>query len=168
MSTQLTFRPLESTDLDAVHALNQAAVPAVGSVSLAQMRELNAMATHFLLAHHDDTLAGFIILLAPGARYASVNYQWFSARYARFLYVDRIVVDPAFQRRGIASAFYARAWRDAQTRAVALTCEVNVIPPNPQSMAFHTQFGFSEVGRQHNDGGAKLVSMLVREPCVTR
>ena len=164
MSTQLSFRALESQDLDAVHALNEAAVPAVGRVSVAQLRDLNAMATGFVLAHRGQALAGFLILLEPGARYASVNYQWFSAHYQRFLYVDRIVIDPLFHRQGIASAFYARAWDDAQQQAVALTCEVNLIPPNPQSMAFHSNFGFREVGRQHNDGGDKLVSLLAREP----
>ena len=93
MSTQLTFRALEPQDLDAVHALNEAAVPAVGRVSVAQLRDLNAMATGFVLAHRGQALAGFLILLEPGARYASVNYQWFSVHYQRFLYVDRIVID---------------------------------------------------------------------------
>ena len=164
MSISVTFRALVANDLDAVHALNEAAVPAVSSVSVAQLRELDKMATQFVLAHCDKSLAGFLILMAPGARYASVNYQWFSARYSQFLYVDRIVIDPSFHRQGIASAFYTRAWRDAQRQSIPLSCEVNVIPPNPQSMAFHLDFGFHEVGRQRSEGGDKLVSLLVREP----
>ena len=164
MSEPLEFRALESRDLDAVHALNEAAVPAVSSVSVAQLRELDTMATRFQLAHFGQQLAGFLILLQPGARYASMNYQWFSTHYRQFLYVDRIVISPAFHRRGIGSAFYTRAWSDARQQSVALTCEVNVIPPNPQSMAFHADFGFREVGRQHTDGGEKLVSLLAREP----
>ena len=164
MTAQLTFRALQASDLPAVHVLNEAAVPAVGSVSLSQLRELNAMATRFVLAHCEQVLAGFLILLAPGANYSSVNYQWFSSRYAQFLYVDRIVIDPQFQRQGIGRSLYACAWRDAQQQSVALTCEVNLMPPNPQSMAFHTNFGFSAVGRQHTDSGKKFVSLLAREP----
>lgn len=164
MIAQPTFRALEASDLDAVHALNEAAIPAVNSVSVTQLSELNEMASQFVVANYDQVLAGFLILMAAGTNYPSVNYQWFSSRYARFFYVDRIVVDPQFHRRGIGRTFYARAWRDAQQQSVALTCEVNVMPPNPQSMAFHTRFGFSEVGRQRTDGGKKLVSLLAREP----
>ena len=163
MNEPLTFRALEPQDLDAIYALNDAAVPAVSRVGPAQLRELDAMASQFLLAHRGQSLAGFLILLESGAPYASMNYQWFSARYKHFVYVDRIVIDPPFHRQGIASAFYARAWQAAQQQSVALTCEVNVIPPNPQSMAFHTDFGFHEVGRQRTDDGDKLVSMLARE-----
>ncbi|MFT5172029.1 MAG: putative GNAT superfamily acetyltransferase [Gammaproteobacteria bacterium] len=164
MIAQPTFRALEASDLDAVHALNEAAIPAVNRVSVTQLSELNKMASQFVVANYDQVLAGFLILMAPGASYSSVNYQWFSARYARFLYVDRIVIDRQFHRRGIGHSFYARAWLAAQQQSAALTCEVNVIPPNPQSMAFHTQCGFSQVGRQHTDGGEKLVSLLAREP----
>ncbi len=158
----LSFRPFESADLQAVHTLNEAAVPAVGSVSTAQMAGLNEMATQFLLAHYELDLAGFLILMSPGSSYTSINYQWFSERYSQFLYVDRIVIDPSFHRRGIATAFYAKAWSDAQRLSTPLTCEVNVVPPNPESMAFHSRLGFREVGRQKNDG-EQMVSMLVRE-----
>jgi predicted GNAT superfamily acetyltransferase len=151
------------SDLRAVHELNEAAVPAVGSVSLTQLSALNVAARQFVLVHCNQALAGFLILLAPGADYASVNYQWFSTRYAQFLYVDRIVIAPPFHRQGVGSAFYERVWRSARQQSVALTCEVNLMPPNPQSMAFHKHFGFSEVGCQHTDGGKKLVSLMARE-----
>jgi predicted GNAT superfamily acetyltransferase len=45
-----------------------------------------------------------------------------------------------------------------------VACEVNLIPPNPQSMAFHLGSGFKEVGQLHHEGDDKLVSLLAVEP----
>ncbi len=47
--------------------------------------------------------------------------------------------------------------------APRVTCEVNVDPPNPVSMAFHHASAFVEVGRQVNYGGAVTVALLSRE-----
>ena len=40
-----------------------------------------------------------------------------------------------------------------------LGLEVNVDPPNPQSMAFHLGRGFEEVGRQVTDYGFEVAMM---------
>jgi predicted GNAT superfamily acetyltransferase len=164
VSARVVFRAVEPADLEQVRALNEAAVPAVNSVSVAQLRELETMSIRFLVAHRDDQLAGFLILMASDAPYSSANYQWFSARYVEFLYVDRIVVAPNFHRLGIARSFYIRAQQLARERSVVLTCEVNLIPPNPQSMAFHLKSGFQEVGQLHHESDDKLVSLLALEP----
>ncbi len=157
--------PVRSADIDAVLALNQSALPAVSEVEAAFFEGMIAASERFLAAHlgdGDDGLAGFLLLLGPGTDYASLNYQWFSQRYDDFLYVDRIVVAAHARRRGVGRAFYDAAWTLATERGVPLTCEVNVVPPNPESMAFHRDFGFSEVGRQDTEGGAKTVSLLAR------
>jgi predicted GNAT superfamily acetyltransferase len=41
-----------------------------------------------------------------------------------------------------------------------VTCEVNLDPPNPRSLAFHERLGFREVGRQATKGGAFTVVLL--------
>lgn len=41
-------------------------------------------------------------------------------------------------------------------------CEVNFLPPNPGSDAFHARLGFSEVGRGVLYGGSKTVRYLER------
>ena len=42
-------------------------------------------------------------------------------------------------------------------------CEVNAVPPNPASQAFHERLGFVQVGSAQLAGGAKTVTYMVRE-----
>ena len=108
-----------------------------------------------------DQLAGFVLLLREGAAYTSLNYQWFSKTLSEFLYVDRIVVVPEFRGFGVAQLLYDHARAIAKDQAVPwLTCEVNLEPPNPRSLAFHHRQGFEELGQQATEGGLKTVSLL--------
>jgi predicted GNAT superfamily acetyltransferase len=43
-----------------------------------------------------------------------------------------------------------------------LALEVNAVPPNGPSLAFHRARGFREVGLRHEPGG-KQVAMMVKE-----
>ncbi|MEM8742588.1 MAG: GNAT family N-acetyltransferase [Pseudomonadota bacterium] len=104
-------------------------------------------------------LGGFLIALGPDASYDSPNYRWFQARGGRFAYVDRVIVAPEAGRGGIARALYADLARAALAAGLAeITCEVNRIPPNPASDAFHARLGFAEIGRMQT--GAKTVRFL--------
>lgn len=154
---------MAATDLDAVVRLNEEAVPAVNSLHADAFVELKEISECFLAARLDGALAGFLLLLRAGTDYASPNYRWFCRRFPDFLYVDRVVVADDARRRGVGRAFYEEAWRRASRLGVPLTCEVNVRPPNPSSMAFHHAFGFTELARQETECGAKTVSLLVRE-----
>ena len=100
--------------------------------------------------------------LRPGQSYQSLNYRWFSERYENFVYIDRIAVAPAYKGRGIGRALYADVESLAATTAPILTCEVNLVPSNADSMAFHTKLGFAEVGQQVTEGGKKRVSLMVK------
>lgn len=128
--------------------LNQANVPEVGPVDIDKMTSLVAM-SWCSLAAVDETgaLAGFCIVMAPGAPYTSVNYQWFAQRYADFVYLDRVAVDDTFRRRGVGRLLYADVERRAVGRAW-FTLEVNIVPPNDPSLEFHRRLGFTEVGQQ--------------------
>ena len=95
------------------------------------------------------------------AFYASPNFQWFKQRLTQFLYVDRVVVDERFRGRGLGQALYADAADLAVARDVPITCEVNIEPPNPQSMGFHQGLGFEPMGEQQTEGGKKRVRLLI-------
>jgi len=157
-------RAITPVDLPALAALNDAAVPAVSPLGLAG---LTAHAPRCDVAVVIDDDAGlpvaFLLALAPGTDYDSENYRWFSAHRPGSLYVDRIVVDPAAHGRGFGRLLYATVARRAGELGLAeITCEVNLEPPNPESLAFHVRLGFVQVGEQVTKGGAVRVALLAR------
>ena len=156
------LRPYAPADLDALVAINDGASPAVPVTSAADLAALIGMSRVALVAD-DGAVAGFILALAPGLAYASENYTWFSARSRDFLYVDRIVLAPRLQGQGIGPRLYAAVEDAARADGASeVTCEVNLFPPNPGSLAFHTRLGFVEVGRQTTTGGSTEVALLAR------
>jgi len=158
----LDIRPYTPADLASLVAINDEAHPAVPLTSPAELADLIAMSRLTLVAD-DGEVAGFVISLAPGADYASENYAWFSARSHDFLYVDRIVLAPRLRGHGVGPMLYAAVERAARADAATeITCEVNVRPPNPGSLAFHVREGFTEVGRHATKGGTVEVALLAR------
>lgn len=161
----VVVRPLESFDLGAVLALNNAAVPAVPPATREEIAELVTTASLAVVAETEPGRpAGFLLAMDPGVDYASENYRWFAARSDSFVYVDRIVVGEAHRSAGIGRALYdvvfSRA-REFGRREVA--CEVNVRPANPESLAFHGRLGFTKLEEQETKGGAYRVALLAAE-----
>lgn len=156
-------RPGTPADVQRVLVLNNSAVPAVTPLEPAELDRLLEWASHFLVVDDSDgELAGFLLLLGPGAPYESPNYRWFSRRFDRFAYVDRVVVAPHVQRRGVGALLYDAAVAAGRESAPVLLAEVNIEPRNDESLSFHEALGFEPIGEQDTDGGAKRVVMLVR------
>ena len=158
-----SIRNARPADLDAVLALNQSEVPHVGSVTLDEMRNFLEIAAYFRLACDADDILAFLVGLAPGTDYASLNYRWFSERHEKFAYIDRVAVVKKARRRGIAEALYEDFAKASGSWSPMQCCEVNLLPPNPGSMAFHQRLGFSQAGTLETQDGAKKVAMLTRE-----
>jgi hypothetical protein len=106
--------------------------------------------------------AAFLIAFDEGADYASANFRWFRDRYDRFVYVDRIVVAADRRGAGVARQLYQALFEAARASGRArIACEVNRVPPNPGSDAFHARMGFVPVGEGRPAPG-KTVRYLVR------
>ena len=158
----MLLRAYQPTDLETIHRINQAAVPAVGTETLDDLGLIAGQSTIALVAEIDGTIGGFCLVLAPGAAYDSVNYLWFSERSDDFVYLDRVAIGPEYQGHGVGRSMYAEVERLARERhpdATQFTLEVNLRPRNDQSLAFHAKLGFEEVGQQETDYGA-LVSLM--------
>ena len=157
------IRDVAEGDLDRILELNNAAVPAVNPLVADDLWWFAEVAHSFLVAPDAvGGVAGFVIgLHGPGLAYDSLNYTWFSARYDRFVYVDRIVVAESGRGGGLGrrlyDAFGARGRDDGHD---VLLAEVNVRPRNDGSLRFHDRYGFRSVGEQDTDGGAKRVTLL--------
>jgi uncharacterized protein len=107
---------------------------------------------------------GFLLAFDQAADYDSVNFRWFRARYARFVYVDRVVVSEQARGRGYAKRLY----HDLFAAAVAaghhmVACEINAAPPNPASDAFHAALRFRDVGVASIHAGRKTVRYCIRD-----
>lgn len=151
------FRP---GDIDTVLELNESVVPAVNSLSRAEMAWFARHAAYFRVAADEDDIGAFLVGLREGSEYASPNYRWFVAHYERFAYIDRVAVAPCARRSGLASTLYDDFAACMRGDVAVLTCEVNLRPPNPASMLFHERRGFRRVGRQETEGGEKEVALL--------
>jgi hypothetical protein len=108
----------------------------------------------------EEAVHGFLLALREGADYDSPNYQWFSRRYAEFVYIDRVVIDAAARGLHLAGQLYEDLVARARSQGYArITCEFDTDPPNEASRRFHARFGFREVGVQRVGGGRKAVSL---------
>jgi uncharacterized protein len=157
------IRETTAADLPAALALNNASIPELNELDLAEITRLHGLAIDAgaaLTAEVDGRFAGFCLVYPPGLDYGSLNYRWFSARYESFVYLDRIAVDTSMRRSGAGRAMYAELVRRFTGVWPVLLCEVNVRPRNEASLRFHEQIGFREVGQQDTDGGNKTVSLL--------
>lgn len=154
----LVVRDATARDRPAVLALNNASTPHVNALEPEQFEWIAATADYYRVAERDGLLEGFVIALRSGTAYWSGNYAWFGARHDRFLYLDRVVVALSARRGGVGRALYADLMTFAAGRWPRIALEVNTMPPNPGSMAFHEQLGFQRVGTREYAGGA--VAML--------
>ena len=108
--------------------------------------------------------ASLLITFDQDADYDSANFIWFRDRLERFVYVDRIVVGSQHRGAGLARHLY----EDLFERALhaghdCIVCEVNRVPPNPGSDAFHARMGFEEVGQATLSGGDKTVRYMRKD-----
>lgn len=156
----MTPTPAVRGHFPAILALNSESVRFLSPLSAPQLEHLHAHAAYHKVVLDGERVVAFLLALAQGVVYDSVNYQWFAARYPRFLYVDRIVVSADAQGRGFASLLYRDLFQSAAAQGhEQVVCEFDIDPPNPASESFHRRFGFTEVGTQRVAGGSKLVSL---------
>jgi predicted GNAT superfamily acetyltransferase len=148
-------------DLPHIHNLNQGALPTVSSITIYDMSQFLEMADYFRVIKVKNNIVGFLIALTPGKDYHSPNYKWFEKKYSQFMYVDRIVIDPSFQTRGLGRAFYDDLKIFSQRYTPIITCEVNLKPKNEGSLLFHKKYGFEQVGTQKTERRKKEVSLMV-------
>ena len=151
-------------DLAALHAINEASVPGVGSVDRTAFdRLVRDVSAATLVAEVDGQPSGFVLCMFEGLDYASLNYKWISANYDRFAYIDRVAVAQDKRGQRIGEALYeAVVGRFSGMRNILLA-EVNLAPPNPGSLRFHKTHGFRECGERWEIEGEKGVVYLRRD-----
>ena len=157
----MQIRLVEQEDLPKVWKLNELSVPNVSSISVAELEWFTQESKLFVVAVDKEQITGFMVVLAPGSTYMSLNYRYFSGHYSDFHYVDRIVIAEEYRGDGVGSLLYQYLFDT--TSSGVITCEVNLKPYNEGSFKFHKSKGFKEVARQQTDGGKKEVLLMVKK-----
>jgi len=149
---------MTDADVEPVLALNERYVHLLAPLDAERLAML-ASVGRVDVVRVEDAFAGFVITFRSGADYDSGNYAWFSERYDEFAYLDRIVLHEDFRRRGLGSLVYDEI--EARATPGPLTLEVNILPPNEPSLAFHRGRGFEAVGERVIDD--HTVTMMVKQ-----
>ena len=142
------IRTLRTTDLELIHKWNQSTVPKVNSLTFEEFRLQSVNCTYSYIQCSTNSMpVGFIFLYDEKTEYDSLNYLYFKSRYQKFLYVDRIIIAGEHQKKGYGQQLYDFVI-DTHNPDI-FCCEVNITPPNRQSLSFHHKYGFKEIGQQN-------------------
>lgn len=157
----LTLRPIEPADHAAVLDLNERNVELLAPMDEHRLGQLLGWADRADVVDLAGEVAGFVLTFAPGTAYDSEYYEWFGNRFGvDFYYLDRIVLDDRFRRRGLGGFVYDEIEHVAAAYS-RLTLEVNSLPPNLPSLAFHRRRGYHDVGEIGDH--LKRVTLMAKE-----
>lgn len=151
------LRPLRQTDVPDVLALNEANVEMLSTMDEAELASVLSLSDRFDVLDVDGAFAGFVVTMRPGTAYDSAYYGWFASTFEQFYYLDRIVLHPDFRRQGFGGFVYDEIEQVAKDYG-RLCLEVNLVPRNDPSLAFHGGRGFVEIGRYGDE--EHLVSLM--------
>ena len=157
----MEIRALQKSDSSSILEINEQGLPGTGKVSEQEILDLLNYSSFSVGLFDSNSLLGFVICLPPKTAYESLNYLWFNERYDDFLYVDRIAVSTANRNQKIGSKLYQAVIDTASKLGVPIAAEVNLRPPNPDSVRFHQRHGFTEIGQFEH--GQKAVIMMLRQ-----
>ena len=88
---------VEQDDLQFVLKLNNKFSKEVGMSDIDNMTYFLEKADYFKRIELNSVNAGFLIAISPNKDYLSENYIWFHKKYRSFIYIDRIVIEGAYQ-----------------------------------------------------------------------
>ena len=156
-SATTDIRQATEQDFKDLVQINNDCIPAVNALDEDSIRHLASQADTFRTVTADGAIVGFVLCLRPGKDYVSANYAWFNAKLPNFLYIDRVAFASRAQGGGLGKKLYADVIQRARELQVPLVCEVNSVPRNEQSLAFHGRLGFKEVGTASKPDGTAVV-----------
>ena len=160
----VAIRTAAPGDFDTICGLNLAEVHHTSPMDTTRLAALDAISCYHKIVSLNGIVSAFLLAMCNESAYENENFAWFSTRYPRFIYVDRVVVSSGSRGLGLGSLLYDDVFHHARALAIPLvTCEYNIVPPNEASRLFHDKFGFKEQGSQWVANGTKRVSLQVAE-----
>jgi predicted GNAT superfamily acetyltransferase len=159
---KIELRNAAPEDFARICALNLEAVEHTSAMDSKRLAELDALSCYHKVVCVDGSVSGFLLAMDNESAYSNVNFGWFAKKYPRFLYIDRVVIDPCARGLSLGTRLYSDVFDSARLRGYpVVVCEYNLVPANEPSRLFHDKMGFKECGRQWVAEGTKLVSLQV-------
>ena len=140
----------ENKELNVLYSLNQQNTPEVGGLeSINDLSKLIKMSAINFYVLEGNKIIGFVICFRENSEYKFPNYKYFKTKEDKFLYIDRLVINESYRRRGAGSYLYDHLDELAKKEGIPLCCEVNILPRNEISLSFHYKKGFKDDGECH-------------------
>ena len=127
------------------------------------MSDLEALLEQADYARQLNDGAAVLIGYDGNGPYRHKNVDWLSTRLDNYFYIDRVIIGSGAQGQGVGRRLYADLETFVRDRGHSqIACEVNTIPDNPGSHAFHLSLGFAPIGEEPYPSG-KSVRYYVRK-----
>ena len=158
-----TLRPLTPTDHGALLRLNAENQPAVAAVEARDLPWLLAGDGHYLVAvDSNERVVGYLLAFSRESNYGDTEIDELRRLIAEpFYYICQVALVREQRGRGIGRAFYAALEDEARRRGIGiLCCDVNLDPPNPESLAFHERLGFRQLATGAASNGFAIAYLV--------
>jgi len=144
-------------DVETILAINQEGYPGVVRLTFDELTTALTQAPFFYVAEIDSLVVGYVIAYFASNFYDGDEFFWFQRHFGNFLYIDQIVITQKARRARVGSQFYDYVEQFArQASLTSVVCEVNLEPPNPISLNFHTKNNFVGVGTMDTSDGRRV------------
>lgn len=154
-------RVVGNQDFYHILSINAEGQPGVAALDRAELLRLASLADYMRVLEIDGQVVGYFIAFLKTSNYDGEEFQWFQKRSkSKFLYIDQVAIAKKYRGNGLAKEFYKSAEQYAIQFSISeLVCEVNIDPPNPTSLKFHTSLSFNEITQLTTQDGRR-VSLL--------
>lgn len=137
----MNLRSMTNADDAVVLALSAASEDPADRLTPNRLDWFRLIAAHAAVVEREGQLAGYVFTFAPGSAHDSLDFQWFTEKYAdRFLHLDRVVVAEPHDWAEVAGLVY-RAVERAARPFDRLVCRVR--SGDEAALAFHADRGFT-------------------------
>lgn len=143
-----SLRRLGYSDCREVLRINAESLPGVARLDEKEFDRLMGITNaHLAIEGADTAIIGYALAFPSNAAYDGEEFLAFlEACEGPFMYIDQVAVETNMRRRGVASSLYQALEDEARRSSMsALCCEVNLVPPNPGSIAFHRDREFHQL-----------------------
>ncbi len=150
------------TDFPCITALNLEFERFLSPMDTQRLALLHSLAAYHRVIESQGKVVAFLMAFREQSSYDSSNYHWFSQRYDRLMYIDRVVIAADQQGQRLGQRLYTDLFEYSAASVVPfIACEFDSDPPNLASERFHAKMGFVSVGKHQTTSG-KLVSMQLK------